>query len=268
MKIDKKCEAVSPVIGVILVVAITVVLAAVIGTFVLGLGESLNSEPARAGISIDAGEDNVELTVVNTGNLEAIRIVAPDGTRSPLYSSSEGVLRTGMEIELQDGGFAPSSIEPAVEPDGGAMNLVNGDLKDSEGPKYDVPGEKQNQLDAGSGHPYPSGVSAVESECKVQVPGVIKGIDINGRDDESTNKRPDVGCSFQNLEAYLFDFENYGGGFGLSGADPLVGETSDPKKKLDEIGASGRIRYMNGEYKILGMVNGDETVVTSFEVKD
>ncbi len=34
-------EAVSPVIGVILMVAITVILAAVIGTFVLGLGECI-----------------------------------------------------------------------------------------------------------------------------------------------------------------------------------------------------------------------------------
>ncbi|WP_396611911.1 type IV pilin [Haloferax sp. S1W] len=38
-------EAVSPVIGVILMVAITVILAAVIGTFVLGLGEQTESAP-------------------------------------------------------------------------------------------------------------------------------------------------------------------------------------------------------------------------------
>ena len=38
-------SAVSPVIGVILMVAITVILAAVIGTFVLGLGDSLNQAP-------------------------------------------------------------------------------------------------------------------------------------------------------------------------------------------------------------------------------
>ncbi|ELK55548.1 flagellin-like protein, partial [Haloferax sp. BAB-2207] len=34
-------DAVSPVIGVILMVAITVILAAVIGTFVLGLGDQV-----------------------------------------------------------------------------------------------------------------------------------------------------------------------------------------------------------------------------------
>ena len=41
--VDKR--GVSPVIGVILMVAITVILAAVIGTFVLGLGDSLNQAP-------------------------------------------------------------------------------------------------------------------------------------------------------------------------------------------------------------------------------
>ncbi len=38
-------QGVSPVIGVILMVAITVILAAVIGTFVLGLGDSLQQAP-------------------------------------------------------------------------------------------------------------------------------------------------------------------------------------------------------------------------------
>ncbi|MCO8265530.1 type IV pilin N-terminal domain-containing protein [Haloferax sp. AB510] len=44
--------AVSPVIGVILMVAITVILAAVIGTFVLGLGEQTESAP-QASFSFD-----------------------------------------------------------------------------------------------------------------------------------------------------------------------------------------------------------------------
>jgi len=47
-------RGVSPVIGVILMVAITVILAAVIGGFVLGLGGDLQSAP-QAQISIEAG---------------------------------------------------------------------------------------------------------------------------------------------------------------------------------------------------------------------
>ena len=45
-------DAVSPVIGVILMVDITVILAAVIGTFVLGLGESVETNPS-AGVTVN-----------------------------------------------------------------------------------------------------------------------------------------------------------------------------------------------------------------------
>ncbi|MFC5279473.1 type IV pilin [Halorubrum rubrum] len=56
---DSDDRAVSPVIGVILMVAITVILAAVIGTFVLGLGDSLgdNQPTTQLDVSIDEGDD-------------------------------------------------------------------------------------------------------------------------------------------------------------------------------------------------------------------
>jgi len=46
-------DAVSPVIGVILMVAITVILAAVIATFVLGLGDSLSNQAPQASFTCD-----------------------------------------------------------------------------------------------------------------------------------------------------------------------------------------------------------------------
>jgi len=49
MKFTENDEAVSPVIGVILMVAITVILAAVIAAFVIGI-----AEPSRAGKSVAA----------------------------------------------------------------------------------------------------------------------------------------------------------------------------------------------------------------------
>ncbi|QKY21163.1 type IV pilin N-terminal domain-containing protein [Halolamina sp. CBA1230] len=50
-------RGVSPVIGVILMVAITVILAAVIGTFVLGLGDSLEQAPQASLNAADASDD-------------------------------------------------------------------------------------------------------------------------------------------------------------------------------------------------------------------
>lgn len=52
-------RAVSPVIGVILMVAITVILAAVIGTFVLDLGQSTGQVAPQASIMVSDAEDAV-----------------------------------------------------------------------------------------------------------------------------------------------------------------------------------------------------------------
>jgi flagellin-like protein len=50
-------RAVSPVIGVILMVAITVILAAVIGTFVLGLGDQISQTTPSASFQFDYDRD-------------------------------------------------------------------------------------------------------------------------------------------------------------------------------------------------------------------
>ena len=71
-------RAVSPVIGVILMVAITVILAAVIGTFVLGLGDSLESE-VQAGVSVDGDSEDTSRTVTwsSQGTAEEIIVRGP-----------------------------------------------------------------------------------------------------------------------------------------------------------------------------------------------
>jgi flagellin-like protein len=50
-KLNKNEEGVSPVIGVILMVAITVILAAVIAAFVFGMGGSLNEAPPSVSLT-------------------------------------------------------------------------------------------------------------------------------------------------------------------------------------------------------------------------
>ncbi|MFA1612171.1 type IV pilin [Halobellus rubicundus] len=58
-------SAVSPVIGVILMVAITVILAAVIGTFVLNLGQEVQQTAPQASFNFDyetQGDNNVTIT--------------------------------------------------------------------------------------------------------------------------------------------------------------------------------------------------------------
>ena len=61
-------RAVSPVIGVILMVAITVILAAVIGTFVLGLGDRVSTSTPSASFAFDYAQgDTDELTAAHNG---------------------------------------------------------------------------------------------------------------------------------------------------------------------------------------------------------
>ena len=64
-------DAVSPVIGVILMVAITVILAAVIATFVLGLGDQVSNTAPQASFSFDwdgqSGGGGAELTIQHSG---------------------------------------------------------------------------------------------------------------------------------------------------------------------------------------------------------
>lgn len=86
-------SAVSPVIGVILMVAITVILAAVIGSFVLNLGNNVQQTSPQATID---WEYNQSGDVVN----------ATHNTGEALDNSTLGISETGAndEIALAGGG--------------------------------------------------------------------------------------------------------------------------------------------------------------------
>ncbi|UWG52018.1 Pilin/Flagellin, FlaG/FlaF family [Halalkaliarchaeum sp. AArc-CO] len=77
-------EAVSPVIGVILMVAITVILAAVIGTFVLGLGDQVGDTAPNANWDANADEpvDPGEVTFTHNGgdsvDADTLTVVSSD----------------------------------------------------------------------------------------------------------------------------------------------------------------------------------------------
>jgi len=62
----KDDDAVSPVIGVILMVAITVILAAVIASFVLGLGDSADNVQPNSSFEFDYDSANEDLEVILT----------------------------------------------------------------------------------------------------------------------------------------------------------------------------------------------------------
>jgi len=99
-------RAVSPVIGVILMVAITVILATVIGTFVLGLGDSLGGSPI-AGVTVDGDNStDVTVTLTNLGTAENVKIVyAANGTsvtQADLVSGDLPMNNTGASVTLNN----------------------------------------------------------------------------------------------------------------------------------------------------------------------
>ena len=68
-------DAVSPVIGVILMVAITVILAAVIATFVLGLGDQVSDTAPQASFDFESSSGTVTIThsggsTLDVGNVD------------------------------------------------------------------------------------------------------------------------------------------------------------------------------------------------------
>ena len=98
-------DAVSPVIGVILMVAITVILAAVIATFVLGLGEQVSQTSPNTSFSFD---------------YEEVQSNEDDSWNETAQSSSDDAILTithsgGPNIDAEQLGVAGSSINGSAQ---------------------------------------------------------------------------------------------------------------------------------------------------------
>ena len=94
-------SAVSPVIGVILMVAITVILAAVIGSFVLNLGGSLEQSAPQASFGFDyntsASTNTVDVTHQSgdTIDVERLNVTASGTDLSPATTPWSGTVGAG-----------------------------------------------------------------------------------------------------------------------------------------------------------------------------
>ena len=97
-------RAVSPVIGIILMVAITVILAAVIGTFVLGLGDSVTGETApQASWDMADAPDGDGLVIAHNGgpSVEASNLeITVDGWSVSSGQQFGGTVSAGSETTV------------------------------------------------------------------------------------------------------------------------------------------------------------------------
>lgn len=98
-------SAVSPVVGVILMVAVTVILSAVIGSFVLDLTPS-SSEQVQAGVSVSENTaGDYEVTVVSLDSADELRILSDGAEVATLTTAGETATVSGdlTVIGIKDG---------------------------------------------------------------------------------------------------------------------------------------------------------------------
>ena len=101
-------SAVSPVIGVILMVAITVILAAVIGTFVLNLGQGINQSAPQASFGFDYDGNNVTITHQSGDSIDAARLnttgVGSGAIEWEGHNGLSGTVSAGTSAEFNNTG--------------------------------------------------------------------------------------------------------------------------------------------------------------------
>jgi flagellin-like protein len=132
-------DAVSPVIGVILMVAITVILAAVIGTFVLGLGEQVQDTSPNAQFTTEYSDDNPaegDVDFADATTSSDLEVDDPDGTLTIEMTSGNSVDASELSLSGVDG--AHDTV-----PDGYEFGFTN----DTE--NVDNPYDSGDQLSAG-----------------------------------------------------------------------------------------------------------------------
>jgi flagellin-like protein len=104
-------DAVSPVIGVILMVAITVILAAVIGTFVLGLGDQVQNNAPQATFSFDySGSSTTTVTATHDGgdtfnseNSQSLVLDTPSGSSDFLTAFTDVSAGDAVDAPVSSG---------------------------------------------------------------------------------------------------------------------------------------------------------------------
>jgi flagellin-like protein len=124
-------KAVSPVIGVILMVAITVILAAVIATFVLGLGDSVSNTAPQASFNFDfedtGNSANDKLTIAHEGGetIEAAALIIRSNVDFDTTDSTDG--SDGSASASWDSLFSPSDGKVSAGDSGTIYSDTNGE---------------------------------------------------------------------------------------------------------------------------------------------
>jgi flagellin-like protein len=122
-------RAVSPVIGVILMVAITVILAAVIGTFVLGLGDDIQTNvQAGASVTSSSGSDTVGITYTSNQTANYLTVNATGDINESgdftLQNPGDKIIINKDSTATLSGDATQESTDARLNADDGSVNVV------------------------------------------------------------------------------------------------------------------------------------------------
>jgi flagellin-like protein len=228
-------SAVSPVIGVILMVAITVILAAVIGTFVLGLGDQVQETPS-AGVDTTQDTGAVSFNIVTPGNLEGAQLIAPGGTKSAVLSSG---LESGASVTLRSNGTVFSEVFDGED----GVTILD---------------SNQDALQVNETGDLSTGANTI-------VNATLRSQAENG--DAYTDKSAVFSCLFDH-SGFEVGGNNVPPSVSVPCHAPVLGQSDAVTQGSTVGGAAVPITLTDGEYQLLGIVGGDEGVVQSVEVSE
>ena len=120
-------RAVSPVIGVILMVAITVILAAVIGTFVLGLGDQVDESAPQVTLTFDYDTAGSTVNVTHDGGetLEGSTLELVGSESGSINASVSGEYSAGDRVWTGEGYSSGETLRVVwTNPNGGSTNTI------------------------------------------------------------------------------------------------------------------------------------------------
>ena len=125
MKFKENEDAVSPVIGVILMVAITVILAAVIAAFVFGMGSNVQTQKT-VGLSLQKDNTDLKVTILGGPDLATLKylIVKIDG--NTYYTKKDSTTIDSISVDDAGGKFEVGAVFTTT---GDAKKMVPGDYK-------------------------------------------------------------------------------------------------------------------------------------------
>ena len=110
MKFRENEDAVSPVIGVILMVAITVILAAVIAAFVFGMGSNVQSTKT-VGLNLQKDGTSLHVTIVGGPDLPTLQWLKVSIGETPYYTGeTDQTLSTTISNTPRTNGFKVGEV--------------------------------------------------------------------------------------------------------------------------------------------------------------